>query len=56
MPDDIQTQMTLYWVCDGNITEMEKFFDNKTEAELTLMSYLKLDYVKNTGGNQCPMV
>jgi hypothetical protein len=39
--------MTLYWVCDGSILEMDKFYDTKTEADLLLMCYLKLDSIKS---------
>ena len=39
--------MTLYWLFDGNHTEMENFYDNKTDAELLMMTYLKLDSLKS---------
>ena len=43
--------MMIRFICDGLITEMDNFYDNKTEAELLFMYYLKLDSIKSGTDN-----
>jgi hypothetical protein len=41
----------LFWICDGRKLEMDKFYDNETEAELLLFYYLKIDSIKSGTNN-----
>jgi len=41
----------VYFVCDGILSEMDDFYDNKTEAELMLYYYLKMDSIKSGTSN-----
>jgi hypothetical protein len=43
--------MMIRFVCDGVITEMDKFYDTKTEAELLFHYYLKMDAIKSGTSN-----
>ena len=45
--EDVRLLMTLYWLCDGDKVRMDHFYDNTTEADLLLFSYLKIDSIKS---------
>ena len=41
----------VFFVCDGYKPEMDRFYDEETEAELLFMYYLKLDSIKSGTSN-----
>jgi hypothetical protein len=41
----------IFFVCDGYKPEMDRFYDNETEAELLLMYYYKIESIKSGTDN-----
>ena len=46
VPEEYQLHKSLYVICNGDTQKMEWFYNNKTEADLMLMIYLR----NNTAG------
>jgi hypothetical protein len=41
----------VFFVCDGYKPEMNRFYDEETEADLLFMYYLKIDSIKSGTSN-----
>jgi hypothetical protein len=39
--------ITIAWICEGDPKTVDWFYDNKTDAELLLYSYIKLESIKS---------
>ena len=51
MTADLQLGNMIFFVCDGYKPEMDRFYDNETEAELLFMYYYKIDSIKSGTSN-----